>query len=169
MDEAREADKLAVAAIQSARNDVADYERTAAVPERSDEPAYQEAESAGLGGILNDLFFGGGSGGVRRVGRLVVGRLLRLRRLVELETQRIRRSGAQRLLPAQQRRLVEIERAPRRQRTLLIPLPKPHLYRYREPTTKKGTPWQSSPSSGASRSSCARTSTPCSTRPKTRR
>lgn len=63
LDEAREADKLAVAAIQSARNDVAEYERTSAEREHIEEPAYQEADSAGLGGILNDLFFGGGSGG----------------------------------------------------------------------------------------------------------
>jgi hypothetical protein len=60
--EAREANELAVAAIQSARNDVADYERTSAVQEHIEEPAYQEADSAGLGGILNDLFFGGASG-----------------------------------------------------------------------------------------------------------
>jgi hypothetical protein len=63
LDEAREADKLAVAAIQSARNDVAEYERAATAQEYPDQPAYQEVESAGLGGILNDLFFGGGSGG----------------------------------------------------------------------------------------------------------
>jgi hypothetical protein len=63
IDEAREADKLAVAAIQSARNDVAEYERTTTAQQYPDESAYQEADSAGLGGILNDLFFGGGSGG----------------------------------------------------------------------------------------------------------
>ena len=61
LDEAREADKLAIAAIQSARNDVAEYERTTASQQYMDEPAYQEVESAGLGGILEDLFFGGGS------------------------------------------------------------------------------------------------------------
>lgn len=61
LDEAREADKLAVAAIQSARNDVAEYERTSAEVEHVDESAYEEAGSAGLGGILDDLFFGGGS------------------------------------------------------------------------------------------------------------
>jgi hypothetical protein len=63
LDEAREADKLAVAAIQSARNDVAEYERAHSAQEYPDQPAYQEVESAGLGGILNDLFFGSGSGG----------------------------------------------------------------------------------------------------------
>jgi hypothetical protein len=63
LDEAREADKLAVAAIQSARNDVAEYERTSAEVEHVDEAAYEEAGSAGLGGILDDLFFGGGSRG----------------------------------------------------------------------------------------------------------
>jgi hypothetical protein len=61
LDEARQADNLAVAAIQSARSDVADYERTTAVQQHVDEPAYQQADSAGLGGILNDLFFGSGS------------------------------------------------------------------------------------------------------------
>jgi chromosome segregation ATPase len=61
--EALEADKLAVAAIQSARNDVAEYERTTTAQQYPDQPAYQEADSAGLGGILNDLFFGGGSSG----------------------------------------------------------------------------------------------------------
>ncbi len=63
IDEAREADKLAVAAIQSARNDVAEYERNTTAQQYPDQPIYQEADSAGLGGILSDLFFGGGSGG----------------------------------------------------------------------------------------------------------
>jgi hypothetical protein len=64
MEAAREADKLAVAAIQSARNDVEEYERTTSTAhDYASEPAYQEAESAGLGGILEDLFFGSGSSG----------------------------------------------------------------------------------------------------------
>jgi hypothetical protein len=68
-DEAREAGRLASAAIQSARSDVANYEQTALAREHTgessyrDESSYQEVESAGLGGILNDLFFGGGSSG----------------------------------------------------------------------------------------------------------
>jgi hypothetical protein len=41
---------------------VADYERDLAVQQHEDEPAYQQADSAGLGGILSDLFFSTGSG-----------------------------------------------------------------------------------------------------------
>jgi hypothetical protein len=62
LEEARQADGLASAAIQSARSDVADYERDLAVQQHEDEPAYQQADSAGLGGILSDLFFSTGSG-----------------------------------------------------------------------------------------------------------
>jgi hypothetical protein len=62
--EAQEADRLAVAAIQAARADVADYERGSESRDDrdADVPAYEEADSAGLGGILSDLFFGSGSG-----------------------------------------------------------------------------------------------------------
>ncbi|HEX7835079.1 MAG TPA: hypothetical protein VF479_06380, partial [Pseudolysinimonas sp.] len=62
--EAQEADRLAVAAIQAARADVAEYERSSGLQEQGDAavPEYQQADSAGLGGILSDLFFGSGSG-----------------------------------------------------------------------------------------------------------
>ncbi len=59
--EAREADRLAVAALQAARSDVAEYEQRPVVQEHADVPEYQEADGAGLGGILSDLFFSGGS------------------------------------------------------------------------------------------------------------
>jgi hypothetical protein len=59
--EAQEADRLAVSALQAARNDVAEYEQQPAVQEHADVPEYQEADGAGLGGILSDLFFNSGS------------------------------------------------------------------------------------------------------------
>ena len=105
LEEALEADKLAVAAIQSARNDVAEYERTttaAGVPRparlsggRQRRPG-RHPERSVLRGRLR-----------RRLGwRLVVGRLVGLRRLVELAARRVRRLRAvERLVPAQQRRL----------------------------------------------------------------
>jgi hypothetical protein len=61
MTEAQEADRLAGAALQAARSDVAEYERRPAVQEIADSPEYQEADGAGLGGILSDLFFSSGS------------------------------------------------------------------------------------------------------------
>lgn len=63
MSEAREADELAVAALQAARKDVAEYEQRPAAQEHADVPEYQEADGASLGGILSDLFFSSGSGG----------------------------------------------------------------------------------------------------------
>ena len=61
--EAREATRLAEAALQSARGDVTDYEQSSTVQGYGDVPGYQEADGAGLGGILSDLFFGGSGGG----------------------------------------------------------------------------------------------------------
>ena len=64
MDEAREATSSPSPRSSRHATTSPSYERTATAQEYPDEPAYQEVESAGLGGILNDLFFGGGSGGV---------------------------------------------------------------------------------------------------------
>ncbi len=66
--EAREADRLAADAIQAARRDVTEYEQASAaqasaVQDQVEAPEFQEADSASLGGILTDLFFGGSSGG----------------------------------------------------------------------------------------------------------
>lgn len=60
--EAREATRLAGLALVAARSDVESYEQQVARREWGrDDPVYEEADGASLGGILSDLFFGGGS------------------------------------------------------------------------------------------------------------